>query len=61
MTIPLSAEVASRDHCSRDAPQRHVPQGGLGRSKNGLFLEAFPPDVVAFPGAIKAAHDEWKR
>jgi len=26
-----------------------------------LFLEAFPPDVVAFPGAIKAAHDEWKR
>ena len=37
------------------------PQGGLGRSKNGLFVEVFPSDVIAFPGAIKAAHDEWKR
>jgi len=37
------------------------PQGGLGPSKNGLFIEAFPSDVVAFAGAIKAAHDEWKR
>jgi len=26
-----------------------------------LFIEAFPADVAAFPGAIKAAHDEWKR
>lgn len=37
------------------------PQGGSGRSVNGLFIEVFPSDVVAFPGAIKAAHDEWKR
>jgi hypothetical protein len=37
------------------------PQGGSGRSANGLFIEVFPSDVVAFPGAIKAAHDEWKR
>jgi hypothetical protein len=37
------------------------PQGGVGRSKNGLFIEVFPSDVIAFPGAIKAAHDEWKR
>ena len=36
-------------------------QGGVGRSKNGLFIEVFPSDVIAFPGAIKAAHDEWKR
>ena len=35
------------------------PQGGLGRSKNGLLIEA--SDVVAFPSAINAAHDEWKR
>jgi hypothetical protein len=37
------------------------PQGGAGPSKNGLFIEVFPSDVIAFPGAIKAAHDEWKR
>ena len=37
------------------------PQGGSGRSANSLFIEVFPSDVVAFPGAIKAAHDEWKR
>jgi hypothetical protein len=37
------------------------PQGGAGPGKNGLFIEVFPPDVIAFPGAIKAAHDEWKR
>jgi hypothetical protein len=37
------------------------PQGGAGPSKNGLFIEVFPSDVVGFPGAIKAAHDEWKR
>jgi len=37
------------------------PQGGVGRSKNGLFIEVFPSDVIAFPGAIKTAHDEWKR
>ena len=37
------------------------PQGGTGPSKNGLFIEVFPSDVIAFPGAIKAAHDEWKR
>ena len=37
------------------------PQGGAGTSKNGLFIEVFPSDVIAFPGAIKAAHDEWKR
>jgi len=37
------------------------PQGGSGQSANGLFIEVFPSDVVAFPGAIKAAHDEWKR
>ena len=36
------------------------PQGGAGPGKNGLFIEVFPPDVIAFPGAIKAAHDEWK-
>jgi hypothetical protein len=37
------------------------PQSGAGPSKNGLFIEVFPSDVIAFPGAIKAAHDEWKR
>jgi hypothetical protein len=37
------------------------PQGGTGRSKNGLFIEVFPSDVIAFPNAIKTAHDEWKR
>jgi hypothetical protein len=37
------------------------PQGGCGPSKNGLFIEVFPSDVTAFPSAIKAAHDEWKR
>jgi hypothetical protein len=37
------------------------PQGGTGASKNGLFIEVFASDVIAFPGAIKAAHDEWKR
>lgn len=37
------------------------PQGGAGPDKNGLFIEVFPSDVIAFPGAIKAAHDEWKR
>jgi hypothetical protein len=37
------------------------PQGGAGPSKNGLFIEVFPSDIIAFPGAIKAAHDEWKR
>lgn len=37
------------------------PQGGTGPSKNGLFIEVFPSDVVAFPGAIKTAHDEWRR
>jgi hypothetical protein len=37
------------------------PQGGTGASKNGLFIEVFPSDVIAFPGAIKTAHDEWKR
>lgn len=37
------------------------PQGGTGPSKNGLFIEVFPSDVIAFPRAIKAVHDEWKR
>jgi hypothetical protein len=37
------------------------PQGGPGPSQNALFIEVFPSDVVDFPGAIKAAHDEWKR
>jgi len=37
------------------------PQGGTGPSANGLFIEVFPSDVVAFPRAIKIAHDEWKR
>jgi hypothetical protein len=37
------------------------PQGGAGPSKNGLFIEVFPSDVVDFPHAIKVAHDEWKR
>ena len=37
------------------------PQGGLGPSQNALFIEVFPSDVVDFPGAIKSAHDEWKR
>jgi hypothetical protein len=37
------------------------PQGGSGPSQNALFIEVFPSDVVDFPGAIKAAHDEWKR
>jgi hypothetical protein len=37
------------------------PQGGAGPSKNGLFIEVFPSDIIAFPGAIKTAHDEWKR
>ena len=37
------------------------PQGGSGPSRNALFIEVFPSDVVDFPGAIKAAHDEWKR
>ncbi|MFI5245495.1 MAG: hypothetical protein ACHQQR_09745, partial [Gemmatimonadales bacterium] len=37
------------------------PQGGSGASKNGLFIEVFPSDVIAFPSAIKTAHDEWKR
>src|ERR1017187_10073380 len=36
-------------------------KGGAGPSKNGLFIEVFPSDIIAFPGAIKAAHDEWKR
>jgi hypothetical protein len=37
------------------------PQGGSGRSQNARFIEVFPSDVLDFPGAIKAAHDEWKR
>ena len=37
------------------------PQGGSGPSRNALFIEVFPSDVVDFPGAIKAAHDEWRR
>ena len=37
------------------------PQGGAGPSRNGAFIEVFPSDVIAFPRAIKAAHDEWKR
>jgi hypothetical protein len=37
------------------------PQGGSGPSKNGAFIEVFPSDVIAFPDAIKTAHDEWKR
>ena len=37
------------------------PQGGTGPNANGLFVEVFPSDVVAFPGAIKTAHDEWRR
>jgi hypothetical protein len=37
------------------------PQGGSGPSQNARFIEVFPSDVVDFPGAIKAAHDEWKR
>jgi hypothetical protein len=37
------------------------PQGGSGPSKNGLFIEVFPSDIVDFPRAIRAAHDEWKR
>lgn len=37
------------------------PQSGSGPSKNSLFIEVFPSDVIAFPNAIKAAHDEWKR
>jgi hypothetical protein len=37
------------------------PQGGSGPNQNALFIEVFPSDVVDFPGAIKAAHDEWKR
>ncbi|MGH9822076.1 MAG: hypothetical protein ACREDR_02285 [Blastocatellia bacterium] len=37
------------------------PQGGEGPGKSGLFIEVFPSDVIAFPRAIKAAHDEWKR
>lgn len=37
------------------------PQGGSGPSKNGLFIEVFPSDVVAFPHAIETAHEEWKR
>jgi hypothetical protein len=37
------------------------PQGRSGPSQNALFIEVFPSDVVDFPGAIKAAHDEWKR
>lgn len=37
------------------------PQGGAGPSRYGLFIEVFPSDVVAFPRAIKAAHDEWRR
>jgi hypothetical protein len=41
--------------------QGMYPQGGSGSSANGLFIEVFASDVVAFPGAIKAAHDEWKR
>ncbi len=41
--------------------QGMYPQGGAGPSANGLFIEVFPSDVVAFPEAIKQAHDEWKR
>jgi hypothetical protein len=37
------------------------PQGGSGPNKNGLFIEVFPSDVLDFPRAIKATHDEWKR
>lgn len=37
------------------------PQGGSGPNKNGLFIEVFPSDVLDFPRAIAAAHDEWKR
>ena len=37
------------------------PQGGSGPSQSALFIEVSPSDVVDFPGAIKSAHDEWKR
>jgi len=37
------------------------PQGAAGPGKSALFIEVFPSDVIAFAGAIKAAHDEWKR
>jgi hypothetical protein len=37
------------------------PQEGAGPSRNGLFIEVFPSDIIAFPGAIKIVHDEWKR
>jgi hypothetical protein len=37
------------------------PKGGSGPSRNSLFIEVFPSDVVDFPHAVKAAHDEWKR
>ena len=37
------------------------PKSGSGLSQNALFIEVFPSDVIDFPGAIKAAHDEWKR
>jgi hypothetical protein len=37
------------------------PQGGSGPNKNSLFIEVFPSDVLDFPRAITAAHDEWKR
>jgi hypothetical protein len=37
------------------------PQSGSGASKNGLFIEVFPSGVVAFPRAIKTAHDERRR
>jgi hypothetical protein len=52
--------------CSEEAFLRMVhngmnPQGGSGASKNGLFIEVFPSDVIAFPRAIKTTHDEWKR
>ena len=37
------------------------PKGGAGPSENGLFIEVFPWDVMAFSRAIMVAHDEWKR
>lgn len=37
------------------------PQGGASASKNALFIEVFPSDVVDFPRAVQTAHDEWKR
>ncbi len=50
-----------RDDLPSDASHWHVPPGGMGRSKSGLFIEMFPSDVIAFPSAIKTAHDQWKR